>query len=1405
MSDSALFTSGSLFTTDFLADAIKADPDYLAVDARGLRVALDKIAAAFPQRHRTNESQTEDDFIWPVLGALGWSESLRQQNLTVSGRDDVPDGLLFVDAEAKAAANAQDDQWKRYSHGLAVVESKRWARPLDRASGRDEVTAPSTQMLRYLRRIDDLTAGQLRWGILTNGTKWRLYWAGARSVSEEFLEIDLGRVLALDGGDDLFADDATREHWLRVFAVMFCRNAFIKTGADKRSFHERARAAAAFYEERVAASLSKLVFEQVFPDLACAIATASPQASLEDVRQASLVLLYRLLFLLYAEDRDLLPVGEKRYDDYALRHQRIEVGRRITDGDAFSASAGKIWAHVADLARIIDKGDSSVGIPPYNGGLFAGDGTPLLDTIRIPDSVMAPALDALSYERSSGERRYINYRDLSVQQLGSIYERLLEFEIVHDELGALTVRPNLFARKNSGSYYTPDELVGLILDKTLEPLISERLDAFRTALAKLNSADSPDFQTGDLNEADPAENILKLRVCDPAMGSGHFLVSLVDTLADHVLDSMAEAQALAAVAAPHLEYISPLARKIEDIRATILRNAKAAGWTIDQAQLDDRHIVRRMVLKRCVYGVDKNPMAVELAKVALWLHTFTVGAPLSFIDHHLRGGDSLFGLWVRDAIDKAGKQGGELLHIGPLREAEASAAAMGIIERLTDAEIAEAHQSAATWYGVQSQVAPLDSFVSFLHSLDWLNLKLPVEKAAVRALLDGQFGNPVEIMLGRQEPAAKKSAAAKAGEIDRMKKQRFDADELLEAAERVLEAARALISEERFLNWQIAFPGVWEKWSSGDRTGGFDAVVGNPPWDRIKLQQVEWFAARKPEIALAQRASDRAKLIAKLKADSDPLWDDFTHAEGRAADTARMARFSSGKPTRDPETGKAVPPPSDYYPLLSGGDTNLNSLFVERAHALVKSGGMVGLLIPSGIASDQSSSAFFRKVTGDKQVHSIVDFFNRRYDGSLYFPDVYYRFKFCAYVAGGPERTFDSASFGFFIRDLAEIADPDRVFPITADEISRINPNSGTAPIFRSRRDKEITSGIYARFPVLVAKESSESVWAVRYVRMLDMANDSEKFRTRPELEGDEAAWPVGDNRFQSAAGEWVPLYEGKMVQAFDHRASDIVLAAANVFRSGQGSDLTDDEHRDPARLPTPRYWVKASDTGWDAPTDWCVAMKDVTSVTNARTTITTIIPRYGAGHTLPVLFPGKGDDRASYVQSAPLLLANFNCLVLDYLARQKVHGNHLAWYLVEQLPFVVPGDYARAFGSKTAAEIAREAVLELTYTAHDLAPFAHDMGYVDASGEVLPPFLWDEARRLTLRAKLDALYFILYGVFDPAKAAQSREDIRYIYSTFPIIASQERAKWGSFKSEELCLAWINALMAGQPDAPIGV
>ncbi|WP_294131239.1 hypothetical protein [Sphingobium sp.] len=1397
MADSALFISGALFTTDYLIEAIKVTAAYRAVDVAELRARLGQIAAVFPQNQRTNESQTEDDFIWPVLAALGWSDSLRQQNLTVSGRDDVPDGLLFANAAAKASANAQGDQWRRYGHGLAVVESKRWARPLDRASGRDETTAPSTQMLRYLRRIDDLTSGALRWGILTNGTRWRLYWAGARSISEEFLEIDLGRVLALEG-DDAASDGATRDHWLRVFAVMFGREAFLRDGRDQHSFHDRARAEAAFYEERVASSLSKLVFDVVFPSLAKSIAEAAPDAPLIDVRDAALVLLYRLLFLLYAEDRDLLPVSDPRYDDYALRPLRLDVGKRVTSGDAFSTSAARIWSHVFDLSRIIDKGDASVGIPPYNGGLFATARTPLLISARVPDSVMAIALDALSYERSSGERRYINYRDLSVQQLGSIYERLLEFEIVRDDAGALVVRPNLFARKNSGSYYTPDELVGLILDETLEPLITERMDAFRTALSKLNPKDAEDYRRRELRDADPANAILSLRVCDPAMGSGDFLVSLVDTLADHVLDAMAEVAALGV----DLHYTSPLADKIEDIRATILKNARAANWTIDEEQLDDRHIVRRMVLKRCVYGVDKNPMAVELAKVALWLHTFTVGAPLSFIDHHLHAGDSLFGLWVRDAIDKAGA-GGELFYIDALRNAQRSAEAMKTIEALTDVEIAEAHRSAAMYDDVELMTGELDGFVSFIHALDWLNLKEKTDKALVRLWLDGSFGDPISIARGRLAPATHK---VKPEEAERFSE--------------ILTQARSLIAEERFLNWQISFPGVWSNWASAGREGGFDAIVGNPPWDRIKLQQVEWFAARRPEIALAQRASDRAKMIAKLRADGDPLWHDFALADARAADTARMARFNGGKRIANPDyvntvkalskkmpetqskvhakgedvsiggPPKTIPAPSDNYPLLSRGDINLYSLFVERAHALVKPGGMVGLLTPSGIASDLSASAFFREVAVGGHLKALYDFENKK----IFFPDVHASFKFCV-ISFSPTRTFGSTKSAFFLHGTSELADPDRAFAIGAADFASVNPNTGTAPIFRSRRDMALTTAIYARLPVLVDRSGGAPVaaWPVRYATMFHMTNDSHLFRTRAELEEREGAWSIGGNRFQSAAGEWVPLYVGRMIHQFDHRAASVVVNEANLHNPALSGDVTSEMKADPSFLPASQYWLLAT----EAVQGTAIGFRDIARSTDARTMIAAMIPHRAAGNTAPLILSDAPPSKQA------LLLGNLNALVLDYVARQKAQSTHLNWYIVEQLPIIPPAAYALTFGNKTAADIVREAVLELTYAAHDLAPFARGLGHVDAAGDVLPPFIWDEDRRLRLRAKLDALYFILYGVFDPADGGQSRDDIRYIYSTFPIVEREETAKWGSYRSRDLCLAWINALMAGQPDAEV--
>lgn len=300
------------------------------------------------------------------------------------------------------------------------------------------------------------------------------------------------------------------------------------------------------------------------------------------------------------------------------------------------------------------------------------------------------------------------------------------------------------------------------------------------------------------------------------------------------------------------------------------------------------------------------------------------------------------------------------------------------------------------------------------------------------------------------------------------------------------------------------------------------------------------------------------------------------------------------------------------------------------------------------------------------------------------------------------------------------------------------------------------------------------------------MANDSHLFCTSQELEEQEGAYPTGANIWQSSQGKWVPLYEGKMVQAFDHRAASIVVAEKNLHRRGQGRATELGQYEDPDFLPSPRYYVLYDSNG-----SVQIALKDVTSTTNARSIIACIFPAYAAGHTLPILIL---DTEAS---EKALFCANLNSIICDFVARTKILRNHASWYIIEQLPVVPPERYdAVHVGAKTAGEIVKEAVLELTYTAYDMAPFARDMGYVDEGGAVKLPFKWDEDRRLQLRAKLDAVYFHLYGITD-------RDDVRYIFSTFPIVERQEIDAFGRYRSLELCLAYMSALAAGDPDTDI--
>ena len=1356
MSGDAPF-QGSLFASDFLSKRISELEEWRSIDEAELdtlEAFLEGVLQSFPTGGSPNESHTETDLIWPILEHLGWTASLRQQNLSARGRIDVPDGLLFADDATKNHANMLPEEWKRYELGLALVESKRWLRPFDRHSGRSgEDTAPSTQMLRYLRRVDDLTAGKLRWGILTNGARWRLYWSGARSVAEQFFEVDLLALVKPPGvNTDMFElDENERRHWLKVFRLIFGRDAFLPAAADSSTFHQRAIGESRLYEQRVALDLSDLVFNRVFPELARAIVNSTPTEPLENVREATLILLYRLLFVLFAEDRDLLPVRNERYDDYALRKIRNDIHWRMDVSDTFSSTQSRYWLMFADLCRAIDEGDSSIGLPAYNGGLFDSARAPLLSDIRLSDAVMAQAIDLLSFERTAAGRKYINYRNLGVQQLGSIYERLLEYEIIPcDDGEGIAVRPNIFARKTSGSYYTPDDLVSLIIAETIEPLVRSRMEAFEQEASKLAHGESRDDRgLSRLRSIDPAEKLLELKICDPATGSGHFLVNLVDYLADRVIEAIAEAQAAVK------GYVSPFSRRIQDIRNTIMQNAEERGWTVNEDQLDDRHVVRRMVLKRCIYGVDKNPMAVELSKVSLWLHTFTVGAPLSFLDHHIRCGDSLFGAWVHAGIDRAGEQGSSLFLEGPVKRATGAAASMQRLEGLADAEIDEAHRSAGIFAEVDEMTAPLNAFLSLVHAFDWLGVSAGEDETAVLGYYLGEHGDPIDIAQGIADV-----------DTDTRNGEHFAG---------LLARVQELIRQERFFNWQVAFPGVWDKSESSGLNGGFDAVIGNPPWDRIKLQQVEWFAARRPEISGAHRAADRKRMIADLQASEDPLADEYEHAAESARSAARMARACGD------------------YPLLARGDINLYSLFVERAMTLVRPGGMVGLLTPIGVATDKTAGRFFSSLAAEQQIKCFYAFENRR--GWL-FPAIHHEEQPSILVFSKEAARYPRLDFCARVSSWEQFQDRQRRFPMDSARLARVNPNTGTTPLFRSRRDAELITEIYERLPVLVNRSSGKqvAVWPVRYKTMFHMTDDSGLFLTRGELEDEEGAYPVGGNRWRSAKGGWLPLYEGKSIQLFNHRYANVRINPNNVSGQGVSDPLSLEQLCDPSRVPQPRYWVNEVEVP-DLGVDWAIGFNDVCNTNNSRSVIAAIVPAVAYGNTLPIFIP---KDSVGQWQ-IELLGANLGTIICDYVARQKIQSRHLNKYIVEQLPVAPPEQYdAVRFGDKKAGDIVRKILLELTYTAQDMAPFARDMGYVDEIGEVKPPFSWDEKRRLHLRAKLDAVFFHLYGV-------TRREDVEYIFSTFPVVEREETAAWGRYLSRDLCLAYMNALAAGDPDAIISL
>ncbi len=579
---------GGLFTQYFLREGICRTEEYQALDAAAVTGKFNKLAQQWRQfagMPSPSEAETEDEFIFLALRELGWEWLV--QPIADRRRRDVADALLFLSPAAKDLARPLRPI-DRFVHGTVIVENEARHTVLDRASAGRE--APASQILRYMSRAEAQSDGALRWGLLTNGGTWRLYFGRARSKSESFVGVNLADLLDPPPlAPPPIPDGTPEDHWFRVFLLLFRREALEATGPGG-AFLDTAMTEGRTYAARVTEELSANVFDGVFPRLVRAFASHDPNADVAsaawraEAREGAIRLLYRLLFLFYAEDRDLLPVRHPGYANYSLRSLREAAAETLDHGIALAARATQRWSYLADLMQAVASGDPVLGLPAYNGSLFRDGAGDILSRVRLPDAELMPVVDAMSRELQPGVgRRWINYRDLSVQHLGSIYEKLLEHDVVEAGPAGVALRPSPYARKATGSFYTREELVGVILRQAVEPLLAERRDAFAALAAGAAPAGGvTPAMLPELEALDPAEAILGLRICDPAMGSGHFLVSLIDHLTDAILRSMADANATV----PGGAYRSPVAGRIVAIRGQILANASLmagrfsrAGWT----------------------------------------------------------------------------------------------------------------------------------------------------------------------------------------------------------------------------------------------------------------------------------------------------------------------------------------------------------------------------------------------------------------------------------------------------------------------------------------------------------------------------------------------------------------------------------------------------------------------------------------------------------------------------------------------------------------------------------------------------------------------------------------------------------------------------------------------------------
>jgi hypothetical protein len=580
-----------------------------------------------------------------------------------------------------------------------------------------------------------------------------------------------------------------------------------------------------------------------------------------------------------------------------------------------------------------------------------------------------------------------------------------------------------------------------------------------------------------------------------------------------------------------------------------------------------------------------------------------------------------------------------------------------------------------------------------------------------------------------------------------------------QSLQNLIQKSIEIAEENRFFHWELEFPEVFSNNSTG-----FDCILGNPPWEKVKVEEREWFTGIDEEIANANSKSQRTKLINKLKDNRPDVYDRYQQALIKAD---RTSKFISK---------------SGRYPLSSKGDVNTYPIFTELSgKELVDGNGRTGIVVKTGVATDYYTQDLFRYFVENRRIVSLYDFVNEE----KIFPDVAAPERFCLLTIAGEESEIDEFSFSFYNRSVEMVQDESRRYSLSPKQIATINPNSKNCPVFENVRDKEITLSIYENHPVIINEEQETNPWGISYHRLFDSANDSDLFsdNTLESLQ-DRGHDLDSYSIFRGDDDIYYPLYEAKYFHQFDHRFGTFEdIPEKNRFTRRASTKRVSEEVKQNLDYEIlPRYWVhksdfeeKTEDIEWDH--KWVFVLREIVRVTSdSRTALGTLAPYYGYTDTSPIL-TFKGTDVA---ERAILFTNIYTSFTFDFALRQSLSGAHVTLYLLKQLPMPTPEQIKThsvetADGKESLWDFLLQRGLKLIWTSHSLDPLGDDVNSEDG------PYVWDTDERRTLRAEIDAALAQRYGI--------SRDDLEYILDSFDILARQEIEKYGEFRQKQECLA----------------